>query len=144
MSIFGRRRRERTLFFPWERRGLARAFTMPGRRATAWMVVAAAVALLAWFVDRDRAARSLRVTRAAIDHARGAIDLYRADHAGRCPRDLDELVAPGDKPAYLTTTPIDAWKRPLRFACPSRDPNRAYDLASDGPDGEPSGLDRIE
>ena len=144
MAIFGRRRRERTIFFPWERRGLARAFTLPGRRATAWLVVAAAVALLAWIVVRARADRRTRITRASIDHARVAVDTYRADHAGRCPRDLDELVAPGDRPAYLVATPLDAWKRPLRFACPSRDPNRPYDLLSDGPDGEPNGLDRIE
>jgi hypothetical protein len=28
--------------------------------------------------------------------------------------------------------------------CPSRREGLAYDLSSDGPDGEPGGLDRIE
>jgi general secretion pathway protein G len=39
--------------------------------------------------------------------------------------------------------PRDAWERPLRIQCPGRDRAR-YDLFSDGPDGLPGGLDRIE
>ena len=73
-----------------------------------------------------------------------AVDAYRADHAGQCPRDLSQLTAPEDHAAYLASVPVDAWGRQLRFACPSRDENRPYDLLSDGPDGEPYGLDRIE
>jgi general secretion pathway protein G len=38
----------------------------------------------------------------------------------------------------------DAWGRPFRLVCPSRREGVAYDLSSDGPDGEPGGLDRIE
>lgn len=144
MPLFGRKRRERTIFFPWERKGIARALALPRRRATVWLVTALSVALLVWIVVRARQRRSERITRASIEHARVAVDAYRADHQGRCPRDFGELVTPEDHPGYLASIPVDAWGRPLRFACPSRDPNRPYDLSSDGPDGEPYGLDRIE
>lgn len=85
-----------------------------------------------------------RITRASIERTREAVDAFRADHGGRCPRDLAELTAPADHAAYLSAAPVDAWKRPLRFACPGREPSRPYDLLSDGPDGEPYGLDRLE
>jgi len=144
VALFGRKRRERTIFFPWERRGFARALAFPKRRATVWIGVALAVALLGWIIARNRHERDARVTREAIEHTRVAVDAYRAEHAGKCPRDLVELTTPEDRPAYLASVPTDAWGRPLRFACPSRDENRPYDLLSDGPDGEPYGLDRIE
>jgi hypothetical protein len=144
MALFGKKRRERTIFFPWERRGFARALSLPRRRATVWMGVVLGVALFVWIVARSRQERNARVTRQAIEHTRLAVDAYRADHSGQCPRDLLQLTAPEDHEAYLASVPMDAWGRPLRFACPSRDANRAYDLLSDGPDGEPYGLDRIE
>jgi type II secretory pathway pseudopilin PulG len=143
VAIFGRKKRERTIFLPWERRTVARALQLPRRRATAWLLVALALALFFAIYARNRDARNLRTTRATLSHARAAVDAFRADH-GRCPRDLAELVTPGDHAPYLTAVPRDAWKRPLRFACPARLPERTYDLSSDGPDGEPYGLDAIE
>lgn len=143
MGLFGRKKRERTIYLPWERRTVARALSLPKRRATAWLLVAAAALLLLWIDVRNRRARAVRVTRATVSHAHAAVDAFRADH-GRCPRDLAELVAPGDHAPYLAAVPRDAWKRPLRFACPARVPDRAFDLLSDGPDGEPYGLDAIE
>ena len=56
------------------------------------------------------------------------------------PKQLEELETTG----YLNDLPDDAWGRPLRFLCPSRREGIAYDLSSDGPDGEPGGLDRIQ
>ena len=54
--------------------------------------------------------------------------------------ELSELVASG----YARDLPVDAWGRPLRLVCPGlRDP-RGFDVYSDGPDGLPGGLDRIE
>lgn len=139
-----RKRRERTVYFPWERRGVLGALQLPRRRARAWALFALAALLVFWFRERDSRARMTRVTRSSLAHARAAVDAYRGDHGGRCPKDLSELIAPGDRPAYLATVPVDAWKRPLRFACPARDASRPYDLLSDGPDGEPHGSDRIE
>ena len=40
--------------------------------------------------------------------------------------------------------PRDAWGRPLRVTCPGRKDTRGFDVSSDGPDGEPGGLDRVE
>ena len=144
MALFAKKRRERTIYFPWEKRGIARALSLPRRRATVWLLAISAVLLLGWIVVRDRHRRMERITRAALTRTKTALDAFRADHGGRCPRDLGELTAPGDRPAYLASIPLDAWQRPLRFACPSREPTRAYDLLSDGPDGEAYGLDRIE
>jgi hypothetical protein len=139
-----RRRRERSVYFPWERRGLAFALAWP-RRGIRVALVFALLCSFAWAIQaRASRARGVRITRAAIAHTRAAVDLYRADHGGLCPRDLQELVTPAERVPYLAALPLDAWQRPLRFGCPSRDPARAYDLLSDGPDGEPHGLDRIE
>lgn len=148
MALLGRRkRRERTVYFPWERRGVLGVLQLPRRRARAWALFALAALLVFWIYTRERRARETRITRSSIERARVAVDAYRADHGGRCPRDLAELTAPGDRPAYFAGVPVDAWKRPLRYACPSlrsSDPGRPYDLLSDGPDGEPYGTDRIE
>jgi type II secretory pathway pseudopilin PulG len=120
------------------------ALSLPRRRATAWLGIVLAVLALVSLRSRDVRAKNARVTRAAIDRTRAAIDAYRAEHDGVCPRDLAELTTPRDRPPYLSAVPRDAWSRPLRYQCPSRDASRAYDLVSDGPDGEPWGLDRIE
>ncbi len=144
MALSRRKRRERTVYFPWERRGVLGALDLRGRRAGAWTFAALCVLGLAWIRGNDRAQRMARITRASLEHAREAIDAYRADHGGRCPRDLLELTAPPDHAAYLSNLPMDAFRRPLRFECPARSPARPYELSSDGPDGLPYGLDRIE
>ncbi len=144
MKLFGSKRRERTIYFPWERRGIGRALTLPRRQTTVFLLVAAVVGCIFLLHARNKQRRMVRMTRATLEQTRVALDAYRADHAGRCPRDLQELTAPPDHAAYLRSVPVDAWKRPLRFSCPSRQPTRPYDLAADGPDGEPYGLDRIE
>jgi general secretion pathway protein G len=127
------------VFFPWERR--RGALGVLGR-ARARLVVGAALALLFVVVVRRREEKlaSIRATRASIDVADASIAAFRADHGGACPRELGELVAGG----YARDVPIDAWGRALRVACPGlRDP-RGVDVYSDGPDGQPGGLDRIE
>ena len=129
----------RRVFFPWEKkRG---ALGVLGR-ARARLIVGAGLAL--FFVvavrHREETKASIRATRASIDVADRSVGSYRADHAGACPHDLGELVAAG----YARDVPIDAWGRPLRLACPGlRDP-RGFDVYSDGPDGLPGGLDRVE
>ena len=73
-----------------------------------------------------------------MDHA--AVAAYRADHGGACPKSLEEIVTGG----YARDLPLDAWGRPLRLSCPGRKDPSGFDLSSDGPDGEPGGLDRVE
>jgi general secretion pathway protein G len=89
---------------------------------------------------RERQRTGERATRAALLVVRRAVDAYRADHEGKCPKQLEEL----ETTRYLADLPDDAWGRPLRLVCPGRREGAAYELSSDGPDGEPGGLDRIE
>ena len=134
-----RRTESRRVFFPWEKkRG---ALGVLGRARTRLIIGAAAVLLVVVLASaRGETLASIRATRATIDVADRTVASYRADHAGACPRDLRELVSGG----YARDVPIDAWGRPLRLACPGlRDP-RGVDVYSDGPDGLPGGLDRVE
>ena len=134
-----RSHRPSRVFFPWERRrGL---FGVLGR-ARVRLVVAGIVALVLVIAVRSREERAagVRATRATITSAYQAVAAYRADHGGACPRELGELAAGG----YSVDVPIDAWGRPLRLTCPGRRDPRGFDLASDGPDGIPYGLDRVE
>lgn len=134
-----RRTESRRVFFPWEkRRG---ALGLLGRARTRLIIGAGLLLfLIALLRHREEKLASIRATRANIDLAEWSVSSYRADHAGVCPRELGELVAGG----YLRDPPIDAWGRPLRLACPGlRDP-RGFDVYSDGPDGLPGGLDRVE
>jgi general secretion pathway protein G len=132
-------RDEPKVFFPWERRpGLGSLL----RRGGARRAIAVAVALVAFGLLRGVEVRAaeVRATRTAIDAATRAVAAYRADHDRACPAAIGELVTAG----YLRELPRDAWGRPLRLACPSRRDARGFDIASDGPDGQPGGLDRIE
>ena len=127
------------VFFPWERkRGLFGVLS----RARARIVLGVAVVLLLIFVVRRReeSAAATRATRASLSTAGRALSSYRAEHGGSCPRELGELVAGG----YAYDLPVDAWGRPLRFACPGRKDSKGIDVWSDGPDGLPGGLDRVE
>jgi general secretion pathway protein G len=133
------RSRVSKVFFPWERRrGL---FGVLGR-ARVRLVAAVGVGLLriVWIRAREERAAGVRATRATITTAHDAISAFRADHGGACPKELGELVAGG----YAPEIPIDAWGRPLRLTCPGRRDPRGFDLASDGPDGVPFGIDRVE
>jgi general secretion pathway protein G len=133
------RPRTSKVFFPWERRrGL---FGVLGR-ARVRLVVAVVLGLLlvVWIRAREERAASVRATRATITSANLAISAFRADHTGACPKELGELVTLG----YASEVPVDAWGRPLRLTCPGRRDPRGFDLASDGPDGVPFGLDRVE
>jgi general secretion pathway protein G len=134
-----RRRPESRVFFPWERK---RGTLGLIGRTRARIVIGVVIALAAIILLRRREERlaSIRATRATITTAGRAIASYRADHGGACPRDLGELVNGG----YASDAPIDAWGRPLHLACPGRHDPRGFDLSSDGPDGDPGGLDRVE
>ncbi len=99
------------------------------------------LALCLWMAARERDRGGVRSTRATLLVARRAVDTYRADAGGQCPKGgWDEIVSRG----YLTGPPRDAWGHVITLTCPSRHPNKSYDVSSDGPDGEPGGLDRVE
>jgi general secretion pathway protein G len=133
------RSRVSKVFFPWERRrGL---FGVLGR-ARVRLVAAVVIGLVVVVSIRAREERAagVRSTRATITQAQLAVAAFRADHAGGCPKELNELVVGG----YARDVPIDAWGRPLRLTCPGRRDPHGFDLVSDGPDGVPYGLDRVE
>lgn len=132
-------RSERTVFFPWERRPGVRSL-LARTRARQTLVVAGALAVLIILGRREHHEAQVRSTRATITQAIRALSEWRADHDHGCPGSLADLVSAG----YLHQVPRDAWGRPLRVVCPGRKDPRGVDVSSDGPDGEPGGLDRVE
>ncbi len=134
-----RRNEPQRVFFPWERRrGVLGAL---GRARLKLGLALAVLGLLALGLRaREEHAASVRATRAQISNATRHVASYRADHKGKCPEALAELVKQG----YARDVPLDAWGRPLRLTCPGRRDTRGFDLSSDGPDGVPGGLDRVE
>ena len=133
------KRDEPKVFFPWEKRRGLRALLGPGRVRQA-LLIGAAVGAFVLMRRQDRHARDVRATRVTITTAIQAISAWRADHDRGCPTTLADLVAGG----YLHQVPRDAWGRPLRVTCPGRKDPQGFDVSSDGPDGEPGGLDRVE
>lgn len=130
---------KRSVFFPWERRGGFRGLLGRARtRAALWIAIGIVAIVL--IHNREEHAAAVRATRASIDDATKAVMAYRADHSGTCPRELSELVRGG----YARDTPIDAWGRSLRLRCPGRKDDKGFEVWSDGPDGVPGGLDRVE
>lgn len=132
-------RGEPTVFFPWERRRGVRTLFGRARARQALLLVGVVAAFLV-LRDRERRAADVRATRAEITIASGAVAAWRADHDRSCPASLADLVSGG----YLHQVPRDAWGHPLRITCPGRRDPRGVDVSSDGPDGEPMGLDRVE
>jgi general secretion pathway protein G len=133
------RRDEPKVFFPWERRrGLSSLFGRArGRRS---LLIACGVAAFWLLYDLERDASRVRATRAEITNTVNAMSAWRADHDRGCPGSLIDLVSGG----YLPELPRDAWGRPLRVGCPGRRDPKGFDVSSDGADGEPRGLDRVE
>lgn len=133
------KRRASKVFFPWERRrGI---FGVLGRaRTKLGFAVAVGLILVVWIHGREERAAGIRSTRASITTMSRAVSAFRADHGGSCPKELRELVALG----YSREVLVDAWGRPLRLTCPGRRDPAGFEISSDGPDGVPGGLDRVE
>ena len=127
------------VFFPWEkRRGLRSVFR--AARVRQVVLVLAALVVFGVLRQRERRASQVRATRAEITTAIRALDAWRADHDRLCPSSMAELVASG----YVPELPRDAWGHVLRVTCPGRKDPQGFDVSSDGPDGLPGGLDRVE
>ncbi|MBN2196575.1 MAG: type II secretion system protein GspG [Polyangiaceae bacterium] len=134
-----RRTADRRIFFPWEgRRGPVRWLRQGPLRP------AIGVALVVLFMGavgaEERREAGVRQTRARLLVVYRAVDTYLADHKGECPQSLADVA----RYARFEGAPLDAWGRPLRLICPGGREDTAYVLMSDGPDGRPGGLDRIE
>jgi len=133
-----RKRKERTIFFPWERQG--GLLRLPWLRSRPLMAALFMMTLLALLGMRQRDQVGIRTTRATLIVVREAIDAYRSDHQKRCPESLATLRDEG----YLVIAPEDAWGRPFHLTCPGRRHPDGYDLVSYGPSGDVQGLERIE
>ena len=135
----GKRPRERHIFFPWEKRGgVLRRIRID--QAGPVFVALGVIGVVVLMGMHERRISGVRRTRATILNVREAVDSYMADHDGGCPR--GGLAGTGEYES-AEAVPRDAWGRALRLSCPGADRAR-YDLFSDGPDGKPGGLDRIE
>ncbi|HEY6727310.1 MAG TPA: type II secretion system protein GspG [Polyangiaceae bacterium] len=127
------------VLFPWEGKGGLRRWIGLGRMRPfllAFMVIG-----FVWVVGaRERRATGLRTSRERLLEVRQGIDRFMAENDGGCPPSLSKVSE------YMPReeVPPDAWGRPFRLICPSSRPGYDYELMSDGPDGEPGGLDRIE
>ena len=55
------------------------------------------------------------------------------------------VICISDKGEFMTKDElIDAWGKPVRLLCPGRRDPAGFELSSDGPDGLPGGLDRVQ
>jgi general secretion pathway protein G len=133
------RRHEPRVFFPWERRRGVRSLFMRARGRQALLVVCG-ITGFAVLSHIEHGSAKTRATRTEITSTINAISAWRADHDRACPGSLADLVSGG----YLSELPRDAWGRLLRVSCPGRRDPRGFDVSSDGADGEPRGLDRVE
>lgn len=134
-----RARSRSSIFFPWEkRRGLYAVFRTGRVRPV--LVFVAVLGFVTFVAAREREKSGVRETRATLLGVRRAIDAYMAENDGNCPKGLEEALDFGS----FQGLPRDAWGNPLRLVCPARRPGERYELLSDGPDGRPGGLDRIE
>lgn len=127
----------RRIFFPWETEGGVRRFVRLAQVGPG--LVALALLGFVWVAAaRERHASGERQTILALGEVKRAVVRYVVEHEGRCPESLDLL-----KP-YLKETPRDGWGRPIRIVCQPTVSDADYIIMSDGPDGLPGGLDRIE
>jgi general secretion pathway protein G len=131
-------KRERKVFFAWEKRTGVLGFA--GRARVRQILLGAAVlSFTAWVFARESDASKVRATRAAIGVTHRAVSAYRADHSGACPKDLAELQTGG----YVKVLPDDAWGHKLLLTCPGkRDPN-GFDLTSGGANQD-DGFSKVE
>lgn len=127
------------ILFPWESAGGLRRWLGLGR-IRPFALGGVILVLVVWVGLRERERSGIRQTRARLVEARAAVDAFMAEHDGGCPPNLRAALSYGS----FEGVPEDAWGAPLRLRCPSDRPGYAYELISDGPDGLPGGLDRVE
>lgn len=129
---------DRRIFFPWEGRGTLRQYFSVGRVGPV-VLLSGLLSFVLWVGHAEQQAAGERLTLLAISRLRGPVERFLLAHEGRCPSP-SQLQAE----ARLEAWPVDGWGKPIRLVCPSEREDSPYLLMSDGPDGEPGGLDRIE
>jgi general secretion pathway protein G len=109
-------------------------------RVRPFLAVFLAVGFAVLIGVRERQQSGIRRTRTVLLNTRVAIDAYMAENEGKCPPSLADLKGNGS----FKSDGRDAWGHPLSFVCPAPSGDLRYLLSSDGADGLPAGLDRIE
>ena len=139
LKLSRKTRSESRIFFPWENRGGLRRVFAQGRFVTLVSALFILTFMSAVFAHERRNAGE-RQTLLALSRLAPAVERYLLENDEGCPSSLRAVVP------YLSIPklPRDAWGRPLRLVCPSVREGAKYVLMSDGPDGHPGGLDRIE
>ncbi len=130
---------DRRIFFPWEGRGTIRQFLALGRVGPV-LVLSAVLLFVYWVAERERHSAGVRITLVALSSLQAPVERYLLENEGRCPKQLDDVL----EYATFEALPRDGWGGAVRLVCPSERSGVDYILMSDGPDGEPGGLDRIE
>lgn len=130
---------DRRIFFPWETQGGLRRFFVAGRVGPIAAVLAAGL-FVVWTIERERQRAGERQTVLALAEVKPAVLRYVVEHDGRCPDNLDVVLSLLKRDSL----PRDGWGRKLRLVCAPGVSDEDYILMSDGPDGYPGGLDRIE
>lgn len=135
---------ESRIFFPWERPRARISWLSRRNLGTALLLGLGALGV--YVLVRVEARRTaVHVTRAAISDTRRAYEAFLADHEGRCPTSVTELVQPSDgHEPYLARAPRDGWGRPLRVVCPGRKDPQGVDVISGGPSGTFEDLDQMD
>jgi general secretion pathway protein G len=131
---------QKRIVFPWEGRAAGLRRFLGFGRVKPFLLVFGVVAVLLAIATSEQRRAGVRQTRATLLGVRKSVEAYIADHDGGCP---PTLAAVGEY-GRADGPPRDAWGRPLRLVCPGRFEGAPFELMSDGPDGEPGGLDRIE
>jgi hypothetical protein len=121
----------------------AAGFTRRNLRLAAALGLGLVVFGVLFRVESQR--RAVHATRATIATVMQATEAFRADHDGRCPGALAELVAPSDgHEPYLPRNPRDGWGREFHFRCPGRKHPSSADVISGGPSGTFEDTDQVE
>lgn len=132
---------KRALYVLGERRRVSPATARLRRRLIGVAVSMIVFSYLFWamgFVTEKTRTKQALIDISRIQHA---ARLFRADY-GRCPDNLDELVAPPGKTKYLTALD-DPWGEPYRLICPARFDPGGVEVLSGGPDRSFTGTDTI-
>jgi general secretion pathway protein G len=83
-----------------------------------------------------------RADRAVFMVVTTALEIYKLEHS-RYPTSGEGLVALTAAPPHLATVPVDSWGHDYVYVSPGVHNPSAFDLSSNGADGQPGGGDDI-
>ncbi|MBN2524826.1 MAG: type II secretion system protein GspG [Deltaproteobacteria bacterium] len=112
------------------------------RRVRAISILMSLLLFVGWSTGWLSNKRRVRQAQLDISRIAHAARLFRADF-GRCPQNLEELIAPPEGTPYLREVK-DPWGSAYVLHCPSMVDSDDVDVFSPGPDKEASGEDDVK